>query len=165
MKDADFTAYVRKIFPGASPATVSYITNTIYPPPGSAALPYKTDLDRAALITSDVVLTCNTYLLALAYQNNTYNYLFNIPPALHGGDLHYTFGPDSSTTSDQIRLAIQDYVTSFVLKGNPNRAGQPDFPMYGSANQVLDLAPRAIEPKPDPAASDRCLMLQKKVWT
>jgi len=88
-----------EIFPGASPATVSYSTNTIYPPPGSAALPYKTDLDRAALITSDVVLTCNTYLLAVAYQNYTYNYLFGIPPALHGGDLHYTLGPDLSTTS------------------------------------------------------------------
>ena len=164
MKDADFTAYVKKLFPAADPPTVSYITNTIYPPLGGAALPYTTNLDRAALLTGDVVITCNTYLLALAYENKTYNYLFDIDPGLHGDDLHYTFGPDASTKSDQVRLAIQDYITSFAMTGNPNRAQQPIFPMYGSANQVLDLTSLTLAPKPDPAASERCLMLQKSVW-
>ncbi|KAI4255291.1 MAG: hypothetical protein L6R42_006809, partial [Xanthoria sp. 1 TBL-2021] len=96
LSDVDFTDYVRKLFPAASLDAVSYITNTIYPPPKSARLPYETSFDRAVLVTSDVVITCNTYLLARAYQNKTYNYLFDAPPGLHGDDLHYTFGPDSS---------------------------------------------------------------------
>ncbi|KAL8701999.1 MAG: hypothetical protein Q9201_004621 [Fulgogasparrea decipioides] len=110
----DFNAYVKTLFPAGSAATISYITDTIYPPPSDAAAPYRNNLDRAALITGDVVITCNTYLVALAYENKTYNHLFDVSPGLHGDDLHYTFGPDQSTKSDQIRVAIQDYVTSFA---------------------------------------------------
>lgn len=143
---------------------MSYITNTIYPPPDSGDLPYKTNLDRAALITSDVVVDCNTYLLALAYQNTTYNYLFDVPPGLHGDDLHYTFGPDPSVKSDQIRQAIQDYIISFVSTGTPSGSLEPHFPEYGRSNTVLQLHPANIVPKPDPAASDRCILLQKDVW-
>ncbi|KAI4274962.1 MAG: hypothetical protein L6R38_005995 [Xanthoria sp. 2 TBL-2021] len=163
--DVDFTDYVRKLFPAASLDAVSYITNTVYPPPKSARVPYETNFDRAVLVTSDVVITCNTYLLARAYQNKTYNYLFNVPPGLHGDDLHYTFGPDSSVKSERVRLAIQDYVMSFTATRSPNSLAQPSFPMYGTANQALNLSPASIEPKPDTAASARCLELQKHVWS
>ncbi|KAL9596055.1 MAG: hypothetical protein Q9179_004754 [Wetmoreana sp. 5 TL-2023] len=157
----DFNAYVKTLFPAGSAATISYITDTIYPPPSDAAAPYRNNLDRAALITGDVVITCNTYLVALAYENKTYNHLFDVSPGLHGDDLHYTFGPDQSTKSDQIRVAIQDYVTSFAATGNPNSVKQPIFQMYGRTNQVLALAPGSMAGKPDPAASNRCLLLQK----
>ena len=152
------------MLPYATASTLSYVSDFIYPPPSAGAnLPYTTDIDRAALLTSEVVITCNTYLLALAYKNATYNYLFDVPPALHGSDLDYTFGPDSSTQSQQIQLAIQNYVTQFTEVGNPNKAGQPAFQMYGSSNQVLDLAPGAIAMVDDPAASKRCLMLQQRI--
>ncbi|KAL8679434.1 MAG: hypothetical protein Q9186_004264 [Xanthomendoza sp. 1 TL-2023] len=165
LNDDDFTSYALKIFPGASQATISYLKTVVYPPPGSKSLPYMTNLDRAALLTSDVVFTCNTYLLGLAFQNKTFNYVFDVPPGLHGDDLHYTFGPDSSTRSERVRLAMQDYIISFATKGDPNSITQPPFPMYGFENQALDLSPSSIIPKPDAAASDRCLMLQRYVWS
>ena len=150
--------------PYATASTRSYVSNVIYPPPSAGAnLPYTTDLDRAALLTSEVVITCTTYLLALAYNNSTYNYLFNVPPALHGSDLDYTFGPDASTQSPQIQLALQNYITQFAEAGNPNKPAQPPFQMYGSANRVLNLAPGAIAMIDDPAASERCRLLQQRV--
>ena len=72
---------------------------------------------------------CSTYLLGLADQNGTYNQLFDVPPALHGDDLHYTCGPDLSTKDQDIRALLQDYVTTFPETGNPNRAGIPSFYM------------------------------------
>ncbi|KAL9597711.1 MAG: hypothetical protein Q9219_004968 [cf. Caloplaca sp. 3 TL-2023] len=162
--NSEFNAYTRKLFPAATAATVSYIANTTYSPPDRTVTPYRNSLDRAALITSDVVINCNTYLLALAYQNRTYNYFFDVPPGLHGDDLHYTFGPDASTKSDQIRVAIQDFVTSFAATGDPKSSKQPRFERYRSTNQVLVLAPGSTGRRPDPAASNRCLMFQKNVW-
>ena len=166
LNETSFETYLSQLLPAASPSTLSDISTNIYPPPSASGnLPYTTDLDRAALLTAEVVITCNTYLLALAYLNTTYNYLFDVYPALHGSDLDYTFGPDSSTQSPKIQRAIQTYVTQFAETGNPNKDGQPSFHMYGSASQVLDLAPGEIEMKLDPAASNRCLMLQKKAFS
>ena len=163
--DTAFENYVRTLFPTAADAVISYITHTIYPPLGTPDVPYKTEIDRAALFTGEVFVTCNTYLLGLAYQNRTYNYLFDVPPALHGDDLYYTFGPNPSTKDPNIGALLQDYITTFPETGNPNRAGLPSFNMYGSGTQVLDLFPGSVSMKSDPAASARCLQLVKHVYT
>ena len=162
--DTAFENYVRTLFPAVADTVISYITHTIYPPLGTPEVPYKTEIDRAALLTSEVLATCNTYLLGLAYRNRTYSYLFDVPPALHGDDLHYTFGPDPSTKDQYIRTLLQDYVTTFPETGNPNRARLPSFDMYGSGTQVLDLFPGSVSMRSDPAASARCLQLVKNVY-
>ncbi|KAI4187920.1 MAG: hypothetical protein L6R41_002495 [Letrouitia leprolyta] len=104
--DRDFRNYARELFPKATQSLRLSLYTSIYPPiVSSPEPPYENDLDRAALVTSDVLITCNTYLLALGYDNATYNYLFNVFPGLHGGDdLHYTFGPDASTKSPTYSL-------------------------------------------------------------
>ena len=146
-------------------SVISYITHTIYPPLGTPTVPYTTEVERAALFAGEVIITCNTYLLGLAYQNRTYNYLFDVPPAIHGDDLDYTFGPDSSTTDEGIRILLQDYVTTFAETGSPNRAGLPSFDMYGNGTRVLDLSPGSVSMRLDPAASVRCLQLRDHVYS
>lgn len=128
LDDLSFGTYLAGLFPGASLATLSSVSTAIYPLARSVSdLPYNDDLDRAALMTSEVLVTCNNYLLALAYRNATYNYLFDIFPGLHGDDLHYTFGPDSPTKSPEVQLAMQSYIGHFSQTGDPNGNGQPPF--------------------------------------
>lgn len=136
-------------------------TSTIYPPARSVSdLPYNDDLERAALMTSEVLVTCNTYLLSLAYQNATYNYLFDVFPGLHGDDLHYTFGPDPSTRSPEVQLTIQSYIGQFSQTGDPNGNGLPQFKRYGGGSEVLRLSPDGYNGILDPAASKRCFLLR-----
>ena len=160
-----FKDYVRTLFPAVAETVISYITDTIYPPLGTPKVPYKTDIDRASLFTGELSAACITYFLGLAYRNRTYNYLFDVPPAIHGDDLHYTFGPDPSTKDQSIRRLLQDYLTTFAETGNPNRAGLPAFDMYGSGTRVLDLFPGHVQMILDPGASDRCLQLREHVYT
>ncbi|KAL8893884.1 MAG: hypothetical protein Q9192_004823 [Flavoplaca navasiana] len=163
LDDRSFGIYLAGLFPDASPATLSSIYTTIYPPVRSIPeLSYNDDLDRAALMTSEVLVTCNTYLLALAYRNATYNYLFDVFPGLHGDDLHYTFGPDPSTRSPEVQLAIQSYITRFSQTGDPNGNGQPTFRRYGGGNEVLRLSTDEFEGILDPAASKRCFLLRDR---
>ncbi|KAL8761586.1 MAG: hypothetical protein Q9184_002294 [Pyrenodesmia sp. 2 TL-2023] len=161
--DVAFRTYLAGLFPGAPPAVLTSVYTSVYPPVRSGPdLPYSNDLERAALMTSEVLVTCNTYLLALAYGNSTYNYLFNVFPGLHGDDLHYTFGPDPSTKSREVQLAIQSYITQFSQTGDPNGKGQPPFRRYGSRNEILSLNPARVEGILDPAASQRCLLLRER---
>lgn len=161
-----FKDHLRTLFPAVADTVILYITDTIYPPPGTPQVPYKTDIDRATLFTSELSIACNAYFLGLAYRNEMYNYLFDVPPAIHGDDLHYTLGPDPSTQDQSIRRLLQDYLTTFAETGNPNRAGRPTFDTYGSGTRVLDLFPEHVKMIPDPAAvSDRCLQLREYVYT
>ncbi|KAL9607752.1 MAG: hypothetical protein Q9167_007364 [Letrouitia subvulpina] len=165
LNDTQFQDFVKQLFPEVDPAVSSYISTHVYPPVASApGLPYSNDFDRAALMTSEVLITCHTYFLASAYANETYNYLFDVFPGLHGDDLHYTFGPDSFTKSPEIRIAIQSYITRFTENSDPNGNEQPVFSKYGSRNQVLDLSPGKVGGLLDSAASKRCLQLRKKVF-
>ena len=146
-------------------SNLAYLSRTVYPPPSPLTAPsYTSHLDRAALLISDVVINCNAYLLALAYANQTFNYLFDVGPGLHGDDLHYTFGPDSSTKNLPVQNALQNYVMQFAATGNPNKRGLPRFAWYGPRSEVLDLKPGDFSMRVDPAASDRCLVLQQKVY-
>lgn len=146
-------------------SVLSDVTHTIYPPLGTPGAPHKTDIDRAVLLTGEILAACSTYFLDLAYGNRRYNYLFNVPPAVHGDDLHYTYGPDPSTKNQGIRDLLQDYIRTFAETGNPNRAGLPSFDMYGSGNQILNLFPGSVPMRPDPSASDRCLQIaETRVW-
>lgn len=162
--DTAFEDYVRTLFPVVANSVLSYITLTIYPPLGTPGVPYKTDIDRAVLLTGEVLAACSTYSLDLACGNRTYNYIFDVPPAIYGDDLHYNFGPDPSTKDQGVRVLLQDYVTTFAETGNPNGPGVPSFDMYGSHNRILDLFPGSVPMRPDPSAWDRSLQLQEQVY-
>jgi carboxylesterase type B len=47
-------------FPGINPAVVSYITTTLYPPVYDGSQPYTSAIERAVLIVSELIFTCNS---------------------------------------------------------------------------------------------------------
>ncbi|KAF9635128.1 Carboxylesterase type B [Lasiodiplodia theobromae] len=170
--DEDFVAFVREAFPSAAPDVVDYITGTLYPPVGDGTL-YENDIERAALLSSEAFFTCADYALNRASENDSYRYLFAVPPGLHGQDVGYTyFDPTArSNESDDsllyrlfglvnetLALVLQDYITSFAASGVPESAvdGLAKVDVYGRNESVVRLDKGGIEEVRDPAANERC---------
>ena len=112
--------------------------------------------------------SCNTFYLDKAFGNQTYAYQFSVPPALHGDDVPYTFfnGPSSSVISDPIAVALQEYITSFVLNGHPASQGPslPMFPIYSNATDIINLNATSITEILDPTANVRCDWWQRELY-
>ena len=103
------------------------------------------EFGRMSLLLAESVITCNTRYLDLAFHNQTYAYLFDLPPGIHGDDLSYTFyNGYTSAIDDDVAVngttvtAFQSYIASFILTGNPNKDGEQEFPMYGADSLVFD---------------------------
>ena len=97
--------------------------------------------------------------------NNTYNYLFSVPPGHHRDDIPYTFFDATGTANDPVKNAtlavdMQRYITAFVATGDPNAfqgATQlPSFPLYGSDAVVLNFNLSDISTTVDPMMNPRC---------
>lgn len=153
---------------------LSYITEVLYPPvfDGSQAQGYTNNIDRSSALIAELVFTCNTFYLDKAYGNNTYSYLFSVPPALHGNDVRYTFYNANTTSTDlvdgvpnpAIALALQEYITNFAIRGTPNQQGVPHFDLYGANATVQNLNITGISQIRDPAANERCNWWQKALY-
>ena len=63
--------------------------------------------------------------------------------------------------NDTTALALQDYITSFVINGVPGGPGIPQFPLYGNDSEVLNLNLTRISDLKDPSANARCAWWQK----
>ena len=110
-------------------------------------------------------ITCNTRFMAHAFGNETFNYEFSVPPAMHVQDVQFTFfgGPNEVTTNlglaiiPSVALWLQGYITSFVKTGNPNGGSRPGFPQYGKNSSMLLVGgPDDRTAKVDELASERC---------
>ncbi len=125
---------------------------------------------RTANTLADLGISCNTNYLGRAYGNNTYNYLFSVPPALHGQDVPFTFfnGPNPLVSSAPVAVALQNYITSFAMSGSPNEEGVPVFNLYGPENEVQSLNGNAtaaqIQEVQDPSANGRCAWWQQGLY-
>ncbi|OXV09623.1 hypothetical protein Egran_02614, partial [Elaphomyces granulatus] len=155
-------------------SVVSYIENTLYPPIFNGSMPYTDDLGRASVLTGEFVLACNTFYLDTAFLNETYAYIFSVPPALHGNDLPYTFyaGPygsqyDSVLFNTTVAAVLQDYITSFAVNGRPSTAVQdvPSFGKYGPNAVVSNLGSTGITRITDNVANSRCKWWQLGLYT
>jgi len=106
-----------------------------------------------------------TTLLALS-EKNAYSYRFSVPPALHGDDIVYTFyeGPATAVQNDTLALIMQDYITNFVINGDPNGPNLTTFPAYGTTQKVLDLNLTTIGVLDDNLANERCYWWQKALY-
>ena len=176
----EFETFVAALLPTLQglPKTVNYISDVLYPPifDGSQAQNYTNEIARAAAAVSEVTFTCNTYYLDKAYGNDTYSYFFTIPPALHGQDIAYTYynGNGSATagsggislgvSAPQIAIAMQEYITSFAMTGNPNEKGVPFFPIFGQNATIQVLSVTGIAAARDPTANYRCDWWQKGLY-
>ncbi|PVH86075.1 alpha/beta-hydrolase [Cadophora sp. DSE1049] len=153
-----FHDMVARRLPSAKPEVIEYITQALYPPDFTGAMGYKTFYERNSLFESEVTFTCNTRFLNLATGNQSFSYLFTVPPGLHGTDIAYTFfsSPTDTTIFRQpvnatVASLLQTYLTNFALTGSPNGGGTPYFPVYGanSSLQVLGVAggeEQAVDP-------------------
>ena len=161
-----FVAGIKNIFPDAQPAVVNYISETLYPEVYNGTYPYTDAKGRNILSSAEASFTCNTYFLNRAFANQTYAYRFSIPPAFHGEDVPYTYynGPSQSVINDTIALALQSYITTFAITGQPNRQYLPQITLYGNNNQILDLNITGITTISDPEANERCEWWQKALY-
>lgn len=160
-----------RAFANAPQSSINYIVNTLYPPIFDGSLGYTNNFQRASLIISEGVFTCNTNYLSRAYGNETYSYLFAIPPAIHGQDVPYTYydGGAISTgftgvTNATIAIALQEFITSFAETGVPDATGIKQFNMYGPDANVLELNVTGIEEVRDSNANARCAWWQKALY-
>jgi cholinesterase len=166
-------AFVKTLYPNAASSELNYITQDLYPakasndgvvpgdydPDNSTSLvvtSYNNTQGRQALLTSDVVINCNTHYVMEAFKGRAYSYILAVPPALHGQDLYYVFYNGQSTDIYfrliNITLAniMQDYWTNFARSGNPNDQGVPFFPKWTGNLSVQGLGHDGVGPIPDP---------------
>lgn len=165
--DADFQRQLRNAFPFAAQQSLDYVANTLYPPVFDGSQGYKNQFERASLLTAEGVFTCNTEYLSRAYGNETYSYLFAVPPGLHGFDVPFTYydgGVSSSVTNRTVAIALQEFITSFAIDGSPEADGIMQFNMYGEDASVLKLDITGISEVRDSNANARCAWWQKGLY-
>ncbi|KAJ4393280.1 hypothetical protein N0V93_002488 [Gnomoniopsis smithogilvyi] len=159
--EADVIQALQTSYPEASNATITYLLDVLYP-----ASDYSSNFLRAVQIASDSMFSCSTRFLAVALGNQTYNYIFAVPPGYHAEDVSYTFFNGDTTTLDdglaviaELAYALQDYIVGFTLSGNPNDspAGTAlEFPIYGSNATVVEFAYTGLLTTQDDMDNDRC---------
>jgi carboxylesterase type B len=169
----DFDDYVHFLFPSASTSVLNYVTEVLYPNTSGNTTGYETQLTRTALLNSEFRFTCNTRFLDLAFNNQTFAYLFSVPPGLHEIDVPYTFFNGDTTTVDDefpvnatIAQTLQGYITSFAMTGNPNRNDIPYFPTYGSNSSMQYIGFEGLGLQVlDEAANARCAWWQHAFYS
>ena len=168
--DASFKSLVQFWVPYARPKDVDFISNILYPAQFDGTLPYQTQLERGMLFVSEQIITCKTNWINRAFRNQTYAYIFSVPPGAHAQDTDYTFfgGPGTTDTfgfgtfNATVAQGLQQYITSFVATGDPNGgSGFPLFPTYG-AGTLLNLTDVGFHPVPDTTANKRCIYWQQE---
>ena len=155
--------FLRQFLPPTSSNIIKYISEELYPADFSGKYGYTNETGRLALTVGEAQIACNPNLLARAYSNQTYNYLFNVAPGLHIMDTTYTFsngeGFDSTygfRLDKEISQTLQSYIVQFALHGDPNDAdGVTQFDEYGQGANIQVLGPSSVLSEVDPAANAR----------
>lgn len=160
---------LKTTFPTAPQSAIDYISKSLYPPTFNGSLPYNDFFTRAQLSLAEAAFTCNTWYLqtAMRQHSSTYGYRFSIPPAYHGQDVPYTFfnGPNEQFVSNgTIAEAMQSYILSFAITGDPNRNAVVKMPIYGKQNKILDFNVTGIQELADPNENNRCGWWQKALY-
>ncbi|KAJ5344448.1 hypothetical protein N7452_002452 [Penicillium brevicompactum] len=150
----------------------SFVENTLYPAVYNGTFGYADSVARSALFVSDMLFQCNTNYLNRAY-NQTYPYVFNIAPGLHGQDAAYGFYNEgntevSSTSTNPlvavsnvtVALAMQDYFLSFTEHGVPTSSLAPTIKPWGPQGQLMSLETKQIRSIPDSTNNARCAFWQ-----
>lgn len=159
-------AWVRTNYPGATQPALNYLLEVAYPPIYDGSQGYTNPLRRTIKIVTESAFTCNTNYINKAYGNNTYAYEYQVPPALHGFDVPYTFYNGQGTDEAAglfapIAELHQAYLTNFIKYGNPNGPGVPYFPMQGMNASMNGINVTGAMTETDPTVNQRCAWLQK----
>ncbi|KAH8127539.1 hypothetical protein FP744_10003390 [Trichoderma asperellum] len=164
--NAFFVSNLKTTFLGIQESVINDVSEILYPPIFNTTL-YSDFFSRAELALAESAFTCNTYYLQKAFRqfSSTYGYRFNIPPGYHGEDVPYTFynGPNGDINAS-VAIPLQRHLTSFAIRGNPNRGAQVRMPVYGSEGLILDLTPEGEQVISDPNHNDRCSWWQQSLY-
>ncbi|KIW06522.1 uncharacterized protein PV09_02956 [Verruconis gallopava] len=176
--DSAVISQLKSIFPGAPLDVLLYVVTDLYPAIYDGSQPYRNWFERAALMTTEFSFICNDYYMTSAVPNQSYGYLFNIFPALHGEDVPYTYYygyPPNATDFSEVQNAnaaytLQDWELSFAMGGAPTTTvpGSPNLPLYANNSQIgmLNglLGSFQATLGPDNANNDRCRWWQKALY-
>lgn len=135
----EFLAWLRQVYSSIKEADLEMIATELYPPTFDGSQGYVDQAGRTGRFAQDYLFQCNGLALAWAKDNSTFNYQFAVSPALHALDIAYTFFNDdpASVASVSAATALQEYITSFAVTGQPVSEGNPDAPTYGSEREIL----------------------------
>lgn len=161
---ADLRGYLEEIYVDITSSTLDYILDVLYPEVYDGSYPYTNGLERAFLLVADSSLTCNTNYLNNAFNNRSYAYEFQIPPALHSQDVPYTFYDGGAGVIVPIAKIQQGYITNFVTTGNPNGVGLPPFPMQGANVSMNAWNITGVQTERDDTANARCIWWQQGLY-
>ncbi|KAL8937910.1 MAG: hypothetical protein Q9211_003450 [Gyalolechia sp. 1 TL-2023] len=156
--NADFDNWVHVNFPSAPSRIRQQMINEIYPPIYDGSFPYTDPQQRSDLAVNEYFITCNTISVAEAYGNQTHNYIFGVPPAIHAQDLAYTYSPSAPTPGffPTVAANLQTYLTNFVLVGDPNGKALPEWPVYGPSASAINFTVGGITQTRSDSANSRC---------
>ncbi|EXJ65504.1 hypothetical protein A1O7_01845 [Cladophialophora yegresii CBS 114405] len=166
--DDELEAFMRQNTPQFPTELVNYVVQTLYPARYDGSQPYTSPIERTILFVTEASFVCNNYFLNKAYGNQTYSYQFAVPPGFHGFDIPYTFynGQPTNVTAGMVApvgVALQTYLTNFVMTGNPNGRGMPPFPMQGK-NASMNSIGTTIQRVKDDTSNERCAWWQKTLF-
>ena len=168
---SQFPGYLSTILPIATQAVIEYVNNTLYPPEFNGSFGYQNQIERTAAILADSDFVCNAVFILQAFGvDQSYAYLFDIEPSLHGEDVAYTFnnGPENDLDDQPVNVTVaavlQEYIVNFVTTGNPNGPGLPTFNTYGNASNVQALSSKGFAGTPDTAVPERCAWWQLALY-
>jgi carboxylesterase type B len=171
-KDADVVDALQRVLPYIPKPALDHVTDVLYPPTFDGSQGYTDQMGRATLLVAEAIFTCNTYYLSSGFNNRSYAYLFSVPPAFHGLDVRYTYydgGAESESplgvVNTTVALALQDWITSFAIKGKPEADGVKEFKMYGEDASVMELDLDGIDEVMDRNANERCKWWQKALYS
>jgi acetylcholinesterase len=155
--------WLASIHPGAEDGALDYVLQVLYPPIYNGIQPYRSILERLALILTESCFTCNIFYMNMGYKNQTYSYEFQILPAFHGADSPYNwYNGQTASAGFFPRFAeeLQEYFVNFVTKGNPNGNGLPFFPIHGVNATINSLRTSGWVVQADPTSNSRCAWWQ-----
>ncbi|KAI0379027.1 Alpha/Beta hydrolase protein [Hypomontagnella monticulosa] len=136
--DSDFTGFINAIFPNYTRAAgVTNKVSTFYPVSNKSK--YKTQTDRVQALLRDSSFTCNVrHLTESIGDSKVWNMQYGVSPGWHGEDLLPVFfnskltgnswlenlatlmTPGIGTLVSGISVALQSYLTSYIITGDPN---------------------------------------------
>lgn len=163
-----FDEFLPLLLPLANASTLSLLKSTLYPPifTNVSRYGYNDTISRLATLQADLLLTCNAYALLEAFgANKSHAYLFEEGASLHAEETPYMFynytkTPDAYGLGDvngTVAKELQDWVVSFVARGDPDGPGAAKLPFYGENRTMGVMSNKGVglEAK-DPAGKERC---------
>ena len=156
--DADFLAYLQIIQPDMSAAEKKRVLE-LYP--GGA--------ERTIFFTGDFVFACQTDYVARALKDKAYLYEYNVTSPFHGNDLAWTFNGAIPASYGNAPIKpqvdyLQEYITNFVKKGDPNGAGLPKFPQYGKNASSQFISSTGVTTGRATHNNEKCRWFQEKLY-